>query len=170
MEVSMRPKQEFTEAQKIEVRKFLKSAKTKEEFQRAQAIMLRMELGLHASEIAKILGLHTASIWKIHARFFREGSSILKSKPHGGRYRENLPVCEEQKLLKPFLRESRRSGILIVSKIKKAYEQVLGHEVPPSTVYRMLERNGWRKIVPRPSHPKSDAVAQEAFKKTFQSL
>jgi len=31
----------------------------------------------------------------------------------------------------------------------------------------MLERHGWRKIAPRPSHPKADPQAQEAFKKTL---
>jgi hypothetical protein len=35
-----------------------------------------------------------------------------------------------------------------------------------STVYRMLDRHGWRKLVPRPRHPKADVAAQAAFKKT----
>jgi len=46
--------------------------------------------------------------------------------------------------------------------------QTLGYKVPASSVYRMLERHGWRKIVPRPSHPKADPQAQEAFKKTLR--
>ena len=35
-----------------------------------------------------------------------------------------------------------------------------------STIYRLLERHGWRKVVPRPRHPKADVAAQAAFKKT----
>jgi DNA-directed RNA polymerase specialized sigma24 family protein len=89
----MRPRQEFTEKQKSEVRQALKSVTGKEDFQRVQAVLLRMELGLCASEIAKILGLHTASIWKIMP-FFREGTGIFESKPHGGRYRENLSMSQ----------------------------------------------------------------------------
>lgn len=162
----MRPRQEFNKAQELEVRQALKSTSTKEEFQRVQAVLLRMELGLRASEIGKILGLHTASVWKIHARFFREGGSIFKSKKHGGRYRENLTFEEEKQLLNPFLKKAERSGILIVSTIKKAYEDKLGYSVPESTIYRMLQRHGWRKIVPRPSHPKTDPQKQETFKKT----
>jgi hypothetical protein len=46
------------------------------------------------------------------------------------------------------------------------HEQALGRKVPKSTVYRMLARHGWRKVVPRPRHPKFDAVVQTAFKKT----
>ena len=56
-----------------------------------------------------------------------------------------------------------------MSGIKKAYEQELGKSVPKSTVYRMLARHNWRKIVPRPRHPKADIEAQEAFKKLHDS-
>ena len=163
----MRPRQQFTEKQHIEVKQALKATNTKENFQRVQAVLLRMEYGLRASEIAKTLDMHRASVWKIHARFFKEGSSIFQSKPHGGRHHENLSIARERKLLKPFLKQATRSGILIVSSIKTAYEKEVGYKVPASSIYRMLERHGWRKIVPRPSHPKSDPQAQEAFKKTF---
>jgi transposase len=163
----MRPRQKFTEEQKCAVRQALKSVTSKEDFQRVQAVLLRMELGLRACEIAEILGLHTASVWKIHARFFREGVAIFESKPHGGRYRENLSMTQERKMLKPFLKQAERSGMLIVSSVKAAYEKELGGKVSLSSVYRMLERHGWRKIVPRPSHPKADPQAREAFKKTL---
>jgi Winged helix-turn helix len=34
-----------------------------------------------------------------------------------------------------------------------------------------LARHGWRKLMPRPFHPKRDLAAQDAFKKTiFQML
>jgi hypothetical protein len=35
-----------------------------------------------------------------------------------------------------------------------------------STVYDLLARHGWRKLMPRPFHPKRDVAAQDAFKKT----
>ena len=164
----MRPRQHFTNRQRVEVQQAQKSAISKEEFQRVQAVLLRMELGLRAAEIGKILGLNTASIWRIHSRYFKEGAAIFKGNPHGGRYRENLSNTQEQKLLKPFLKKAETSGMLIVSSIHRTYEQEIGHKVPPSTIYRMLERHGWRKIVPRPSHPKANPEAQATFKKTLQ--
>jgi transposase len=164
----MRPGQKFTEKQRLEVEEALKSAGTKEEFQRVQAVLLRMKFGLRASEIAETLNMHTASVWRIHARFFNEGGGIFKSKEHGGRHRENLALKEEKQLLEPFLKTAERSGILIVSRIKKAYENKLGRSVPESTVYRMLERHGWRKITPRPCHPKMDEEKQREFKKTSE--
>ena len=53
-----------------------------------------------------------------------------------------------------------------MSRVKAAYEQVLGRKVPKSTIYRMLARHGWRKVAPRPRHPKSEASAQAELKKT----
>ena len=93
---------------------------------------MRMGYGVRASEIAKTLDMHRASVWKIHARFLNKRKEV---------------------------------EYFIVSKIKEAYEKLLGREVPHSTIYRMLERHGWRKIAPTPSHPKADPQAQEAFKK-----
>lgn len=141
----MRPRQQFTEEQKRKVKQALKSATSREEEQRVQAVLLRMEQGLRAVEIGEIIGLHTASIWKIHARFFKEGVSIFKSKTHGGRLHENLSVVQERKLLKPFLERTGRNNKHIVSSIKKAYEKVIARDVPLSTIYRMLERHGWDK-------------------------
>jgi transposase len=137
----MRPRQQFTEQQRREVKQALKFATSREEKQRVQAILLRMEQGLHAKEIGEILGMHTSSIWKIHSRFFKEGVSIFKSKTHGGRLHENLSLAQERKLLKPFQGQAKINNTLIISSIKKAYEKAVAREVSLSTVYRMLKRH-----------------------------
>jgi hypothetical protein len=55
--------------------------------------------------------------------------------------------------------------------LKAAYERAIGHETSNSTVYNLLARHGWRKLMPRPFHPKRDIAAQNAFKKAaFQML
>ena len=83
-----------------------------------------------------------------------------------------MSLDDEKDFLRPFMKLASNSGILEVSGIHKAYEAKTGKKVPFSTVYRLLARHGWRKIAPRPSHPKTDWEAQEAFKKTLpqQSL
>jgi Winged helix-turn helix len=35
-------------------------------------------------------------------------------------------------------------------------------------MYRLLNRHGWRKLVPRPVHPKANKEEQEQFKKTLR--
>jgi hypothetical protein len=96
----------------------------------------------------------------------REGEAVLKGTGRGGRYYQNLTLEEERQLLQEFLPQAEKGGILEASRVKAAYEKVLGRQVPKSTIYRMLARHGRRKVVPRPRHPKSDAATQAAFKKT----
>jgi hypothetical protein len=46
-----------------------------------------------------------------------------------------------------------------------ADEKAIGHETSKSTVYNLLARHGWRKLMPRPFHPKRAPAAQDAFTK-----
>ena len=63
--------------------------------------------------------------------------------------------------------QAERGEIATVGQIWHALEQLLGHAVDDSTVYRLLHRHGWRKCTPRPQHPKADPHVQEQFKATF---
>src|SRR4030067_138043 len=143
----------------------LKRAKTKGEFQRVQCLWLRASLGLPADQVATAIGWHPGSVRKLQARYLREGEAVLKGTGRGGRYYQNLTLEEERRLLQEFLAQSEKGGILEVSRVQAAYEQVLGRKVPKSTIYRMLARHGWRKVVPRPRHPKSDGATQAGFGK-----
>jgi hypothetical protein len=49
--------------------------------------------------------------------------------------------------------------------LKAAYEQAIGHSTSNCTIYNLLARHGWRKLMPRPFHPKRDIAAQNASKK-----
>lgn len=146
--------------------KDLKRAKTKAEFQAVQCLWLRVSLGLSADQVATAIGWHPSSVRKLQSLYLREGGTALKRTGRGGRRRQNLTLGEEQNLLQEFLYQSELGGILEISRVKAAYEQAVGHRVPKSTVYRMLARHGWRKIAPRPRHPKSDVTLQAEFKKT----
>ena len=55
--------------------------------------------------------------------------------------------------------------MLNIHDLKRAYEQAIGHGTSTSTVYGLLARHGWRKLMPRPFHPRQDIAAQNAFKK-----
>jgi hypothetical protein len=39
------------------------------------------------------------------------------------------------------------------------------HSTSNSTIYNPLARHGWRKLMPRPFHPRRDRVARQYFKK-----
>jgi transposase len=144
----------------------LKQAQTKSEFQRIQAVYLRATTSMTPEDIADVLAWHPGTVRNIHSAFLRTGDDAFQVSSRGGRHRENLSIEEEDALLSQFVADANDGGIIVVSKIKTAYEQKIGKSVPKSTVYRMLARHDWRQIVPRRRHPKSDPEAQEAFKKT----
>ena len=101
-------------------------------------------LKLSADQVAVAIGWHRDSVRELQARYFKEGEVALRGGGRGGRYFQNLTVEEERQLLQEFLAQSERGGILEVSGIEAAYEQIVGREVPKSTVYRMLACHGWR--------------------------
>jgi transposase len=76
-----------------------------------------------------------------------------------------LSPAEEAEILAEFAARAKQGGVLVVTEVKAAYENRVGRAVPKSTVYRMLARHGWRKIVPRRRHPRANREQQEAFKK-----
>lgn len=83
------------------------------------------------------------------------------------RGRAFLSEKEEEAFLKPFLDKAKQAKVLLVAPLKEAYEKKMGRKVHPSTIYNLLDRHGWRKIVPRKYHPKADKEAQETFKEFF---
>jgi transposase len=119
---------------------------------------------------ARQIGLHTgvsvATVRLVISTYNRLGPAALDTPGKGGRRNEYLTVTEEQAFLAPFFARAARGDIATSSEIHHALEAHLGHAIHQSTVYRLLERHAWRKLVPRPTHPQADPIAQEAFKKT----
>ena len=144
----------------------LKQAKTIAEFQRVQCVLMRVALGSSAAEIAQVLGWATATVHVMHSRWAKEGEALFDLKGKGGRKHQNLTEAEEAEVLAPFIVQATAGGLLKVAEVRQAYEEQVGREVAHSTVYRMLKRHGWRKVEPRPRHPKADVAAQSAFKKS----
>ena len=144
----------------------LKRAGSHSEYQRIQCVLIRATLGSSAKEIAQLLGWSTATVHVLHSRWAKEGETIFDVRPRGGRRHQHLTAEQERQLLAPFVQRAADGGMLTVSELQQAYRERVGKDVARSTVYRLLQRHGWRKVVPRPRHPKADVAAQGAFKKT----
>jgi transposase len=144
----------------------LKQAGSRAEYQRIQCVLIRATLGSSAAQIAQLLGWSTATVHVLHSRWAREGDAIFDVRPRGGRRHQYLSPEQEAELLAPFVARADAGGMLTVSEIQQAYQDRAGKAVAASTIYRLLQRHGWRKLVPRPRHPKADVAAQAAFKKT----
>ena len=138
--------------------------------ERIQIVLLR-ESGMTQPANAAAMGVSLSTVNRAHMAFDHGGIKALKPKPIGGRQRENMTVAEERVLLARFAKAAGAGEMLNIHDFKAAYEKAIGHETSNSTVYNLLARHGWRKLMPRPFHPKRSIAAQNSFKKTiFQML
>ena len=159
-----RPQQRYSAEERQAVRKAYRASKDTREQTRLLCLRLRIERGYPTKQIAAIADCSEGLVKKVIGNYNRDGLEGLMRGTFGGN-RRNLSLEAEQALLAPFLVKAEEGQILIVSDIHKAYEAVLGRPVPNSTIYRMLDRHNWRKVMPRPRHPKSNPEEQEAYKK-----
>ena len=128
-------------------------------------MVLLRESGMTQPAIADAMGVSLSTVNRAHMAYDRGGIKALKPKPNGGRKHEKT-LAEEKALLARFAKGAGAGEMLNIHDLKAAYEKAIGHATSDSTVYNLLHRHGWRKLMPRPFHPKRDLAAQNAFKKT----
>jgi transposase len=141
-------------------------ASSRAEYERVLCVWLRASVGLSSQQIASVLGWHPGSVRNLQARVLRDGIGVLQQPGRGGRHRENLTLAEEEALLADFQFSAGQGGVAEAGLVRAAYQNQVGHSVAKSTLYRLLARHGWRKLVPGPQHPDASPAAQEAFKKS----
>ncbi len=161
----MRPPTPIPASRILELEGFRKKKWSGFEHQRFLCVWLRVCNNLSTSEIAKIVGWHVNTVRFTQKDFIDRGVIALTELKRGGRYHALMTPEEEKLFLSAFLEQANKGILVTANEIKQAIEKQLGRSVHKTTVYRMLERNGWRKIMPRPSHPKRDKEAGLAFKK-----
>ena len=89
---------------------------------------------------------------RAHIAYDQGGLEALKPKPIGGRKRENMTLEDEKALLARFAKAAGAGEMLNIHDLEAAYEKAIGHETSKSTIYNLLARHGWRKLMPRPFH------------------
>jgi len=138
--------------------------------ERIQMVLMR-ESGMTQPGIAEVMGVSLSTVNRAHMAYDSGGVKALKPKPSGGRQRENMSVAQEKALLARYTKAAGAGELLNIHALKVAYEQAIGHETSNSTIYNLLHRHSWRKLMPRPFHPNRNRAAQNAFKKKdFQML
>ena len=141
-----------------------------EQRHRIQMVLLR-ESGMTQPLIAAAMGVSLSTVNRGHMAYDQGGIKALKPRPSGGRKRENMTLDEEKALLARFAKAAGAGEMLNIHDLKAAYEKAIGHETSKSTMYSLMARHGWRKLMPCPFHPRRDIAAQNAFKKmAFQML
>ncbi len=121
-----------------------------------------------AEDIARHCGVSKATVHAVIASYNRQGVAAVETAGKGGRRSGYLSLEEEKEFLAVFFARAEEGLLTTTAEIWRAFESRVGHEVDDSTIYRLLNRHGWRKLMPRPRHPKADPQAQDQFKKTLK--
>src|SRR5713226_8431913 len=151
-----------------QVKEKLKEAKDVVQYKRWLIVYNALLAPRSASAIAAVLAVSTDLVHHIIPLYNREGPQAMETSRAGGRYRATLSVSEEQAFLAPFFERAQMGELATIQEIHHAFELHVGKAVHETTIYRLLDRHGWRKLMPRPRHPKSDPQAQEHFTKTIR--
>jgi Winged helix-turn helix len=150
----------------------LSSAHTADELRQAQAIMLPLQLGLSLEQTAFAIGRGVSATSKLRNRKRRVQANEIPAKlPKTAlRNRAVTSLAQESALLDALLVDALNGGIVVIPRLKVAFETALGRKIALSTLYRMLNRHGWRKLAPDTGHPQGDPSKREAFKKNSATM
>lgn len=161
-----RPAQLTTEMEHVALQQ-VKEAQTARELRTGLSVLIPKRCGCANAVVSELLGVGIATVVRMQRQIRQQVDGTTKPKgTWGGRRRQLMTFEEEKAFLEPWVADSEKGGVLVVPPIHKALEERLGRTIYPSTVYRLLARHGWRKVAPDTCHPKRDAEAQDAFKKT----
>src|SRR2546421_5293565 len=100
--------------------------------QRIQMVLLR-ESGMTQPAIAEAMGVSLSTVNRAHMAYDYGGLKSLKSKPSGGRKRENMTLAEEKALLARFAKAAGAGEMLNIQDLKAAYEKAIRHSTINST-------------------------------------
>jgi len=138
----------------------------KPEFSRWQILYLIQVGKLHsATIISPLVNLSKPSIYKIVEQYNRSGVAAIKYTLRGGRRRSLLSLDDEARLLNAIEQKAARGLIKTANDIRVMVEAKVGKPVSDDYLWDLLNRNGWKKKMPRPHHPKRNVAEQLEFKK-----
>lgn len=155
----------------VQLKERLSDCSGKPEFSRWQILYLVQVAGIQSAElISPLVNLSKPSIYKIVERFNKEGAKGIKYTQRGGRRRFLLSSEEESELLSSIEQKASTGLIKTAYDIKALVEQRVGHQVSDDYLWDLLKRNGWKKKMPRPHHPKRSLQEQQQFKKNSPNV
>lgn len=161
----------ITDNQLAEIEEERRKNKDKNKEKRMKVLVLHAQ-GEKRSAIAEKTGFVTSYISEIVSKYCKYGLASIIDNHYAGN-RRNLTFQEEEALLESFKKAAAAGQMVEISAIKAAYEEQTGTILSNNNkgqIYRVLERHGWRKIMPRSKHPnKASDEAIEASKKLTKS-
>lgn len=135
--------------------------------ERTQCVRL-LAMGRSTRDVAEVLGRGVSTVERHKRRFLAEGEPYLTEYKLGGRRNEVLTVQQEAEVMAGLRAAAGEGQVVTADQVRRAIEARAGRRVGTKTVYRVMHRNGWRKVAPRPTHPDGDPERRAAFQQTSQ--
>ena len=105
------------------------------------------------------------SISQLCRRYREQGLERFIENKYGGN-RRALTEEQENAILERFEKAAEAGQEVTATEIKAAFDEIRGKDTGRGYIYMLLERHGWRKVMPRSRHPKAaNEEACEASKK-----
>jgi transposase len=153
---------------KEEIRRRMLESADRQQFQRWQVIWLASK-GLSAQCIGDFVGVSDGTVHQWIHHYNHQGPEWIILQGRGGRRHGLLDVEEERLFLEELNEEAQKGKIIVAFDFRERIEKKIGRKVSKDYLYDLLHRHGWRKVAPRPQHPKAKRNEQEEFKKNFQT-
>lgn len=118
-----------------------------------------------SEEIAKHLAISKSLVNKTISEYNRNGASSIDTIGKGGRKNFYMTIEEETKFINSYISKAQQGLIITTGEIKEEFEKIIGKKVHKTSIYRLLARHNWRKLVTRSFLPIQDKEAKEYFKK-----
>lgn len=143
----------LTAEQLKELQAALKNKSYASYHRRIQCLLMRSE-GMTLQAIAHLLGFAPQTVQNQVRKYQSEGLFALLTDKRGGRRHAYLSLEEEQAFLKEPFEGAITGDYVTIDKLYRSYQARVGKATTREGFYALLKRHGWRKVTPRPEHPK----------------
>ncbi len=157
--MKMGKKYTFTDNDYTDIENARKHNRDKQTEKRLYVLILRCQ-GKKLADIVEITGFVRSHICDIIRKYFDEGLEAIAKKHYKGN-RRNMSQEDEAAFVEAYRKQAEEGKVIEVKEIRDAYEKVVGHRIGKGQIYRVLRRQGWRKVMPRSKHPKK--ASEEAI-------
>ncbi|MBF0806571.1 winged helix-turn-helix domain-containing protein [Streptococcus sp. 19428wA2_WM07] len=146
-------KVELNEYQISELKQALKDKKNAQHHRKIQALILYSECQ-NLTAVAKSVGFVHQTVRNLLNRYLEGGLEALLTENRGGRRHFYLTHEEEEEFLEEQASSAMNGEFVTVDTLFEAYQKRVGRKTSREGFYALLKRHGWRKVSPRPQHPK----------------
>ena len=127
----------------------LDGAQSADQLRLAQAVLLPLTLGLSLEQTAQAIGRSVSATCAMRTRFCRvaAGEQAPPRAKHTLRNRAYAGLADEVRLLEGVCGRARQARADLVPRLQQAMKVAYGTPIALSSVYRLLHRHGWSRLV-----------------------